>query len=130
MDFQLLPASLFKQFESHPELWALHQEILRDEFLIVDSPEQPYERPLAPEIQRAFFSGKKQQHPPKSSLIVTSDGLEIVDVILGVLGPKSDITLFREQQQNLSSEQTYLGDKAYVGAARTTTPMKNRETEN
>ena len=55
---------------------------------------------------------------------MTSDGLEIVDVILGVLGPKSDITLFREQQHHLSSEQEYLGDKAYVGAARTTTPMK------
>ena len=121
---QRLPASLFKEFESNPELWELHPEILQDEFLIVDSTEQSCERPLDSEIQRGFFSGKKQQHTLKSSLIVTSDGLEIVDVILGVLGPKSDITLFREPQHHLSSEQKYLGDKAYVGAARTMTPMK------
>ena len=125
---QLLPASLFKQFESNPELWELHPEILQDELLIVDSTEHSCEWPLDPEIQRGFFSSKKQ-HTLKSFLIVTSDGLEIVDVILGVPGPRSDIILFREQQHHLSSEQAYLGDKACVGAARTTTPMKNRETE-
>ena len=37
---QLLPASLFKQFESNAEWWELHQEILQDEFLIVDGTEQ------------------------------------------------------------------------------------------
>jgi len=121
---QLLPASLFKQFGDDPELWALNQEILKDEILIVDSTEQSLQRPSEQGIQKEFFSGKKKQHTLKSSLIVTSDGLEIVDVILGVPGPKADVTLFREQQDNLDSEQDFLGDKAYVGADRTTTPIK------
>ena len=37
---------------------------------------------------------------------------------------KRDINLFRQQQAKFSNEQKFLGDKAYVGAARTTTPTK------
>ncbi len=41
---------------------------------------------------------------------------------MGERGPASDINLFRQQQAKFSNEQKFLGDKAYVGAARTTTP--------
>ncbi len=102
----------------------LNQEILKDETLIIDSKEQSLQRPSGQEIQKEFFSGKKKQHMLKSSPIVTSDGLEIVHVILVVPGLKADVTVFREQRDNLDSEQDFLGDKAYVGADRTTTPMK------
>ena len=37
---------------------------------------------------------------------------------------KRDINLFRQQQAKFSPEQEFVGDKAYVGAARTTTPTK------
>ncbi len=36
----------------------------------------------------------------------------------------SDINLFRQQQAKFSTEQKFVGDKAYVGGAQTTTPMK------
>ena len=43
---------------------------------------------------------------------------------VGARGPASDINLFRQQQAKFSTEQEFVGDKAYVGAARTTTPTK------
>ncbi len=43
---------------------------------------------------------------------------------VGARGPASDINLFRQQQAKFSTEQKFVGDKAYVGAARTTTPTK------
>lgn len=36
----------------------------------------------------------------------------------------ADINLFRQQQDKFSETQEFVGDKAYVGAARTTTPTK------
>ncbi len=36
----------------------------------------------------------------------------------------ADVNLLRKQQQNLSNRQTFTGDKAYIGAERTTTPKK------
>lgn len=38
--------------------------------------------------------------------------------------PEADINLFRKQQLKFSDSQEFVGDKAYVGAARTTTPTK------
>jgi hypothetical protein len=39
-------------------------------------------------------------------------------------GPSADVTLFRQQQQQFSDDQTFAGDKAYQGAPRTRTPHK------
>jgi DDE superfamily endonuclease/Helix-turn-helix of DDE superfamily endonuclease len=121
---QFLPASLFEECIDDPDLWAMHQEALIEEQLLVDSTEQAMERPTEQEVQKTFYSGKKKQHTIKSSFIVTCDGLEIVDVVLGVPGPTSDIRLFREQQEHLDMQQQYLGDKAYVGARATIFPKK------
>ena len=49
-----------------------------------------------------------------------------MDVILGERGPEADVNLLREQQANFSNKQTFTGDKAYIGAERTTTPQKKR----
>jgi DDE superfamily endonuclease/Helix-turn-helix of DDE superfamily endonuclease len=121
---QILPASLYEEFGQDPELWSLIQEILRCEVLLTDSTEQSCERPQDKEAQKAYYSGKKKQHTQKTQIIGTSDGLEIVDVIAGVEGPTADINLFREQQPRLHPEQEFMGDKAYIGAKRMTTPHK------
>ncbi len=43
---------------------------------------------------------------------------------MGARGPEADINLFRQQQPKFSEAQQFVGDKAYVGAPRTTTPTK------
>lgn len=121
---QVLPASLYEEFGHDPELWSLIQELLLSEILLTDSTEQSRERPQDQAIQKGWYSGKKQQHTQKTQILGTSDGLEIVDVIAGVKGPTADINLFREQQPRLHSEQQFMGDKAYIGAERMTTPHK------
>jgi hypothetical protein len=58
------------------------------------------------------------------------DGRDIVDVVALKPGQKSDITLFREERSQFDPQQKFKGDKAYVGEALMTTPMKkpkNRE---
>ena len=42
-------------------------------------------------------------------------GEDIVGIFIGQLGKISDITLFRNNRQNLDAKQTFLGDKAYIG---------------
>lgn len=58
------------------------------------------------------------------------DGSDIVDVVAGEPGPKSDITLFRENRFCFDPKQRFKGDKAYQGELLVTTPLKkprNRE---
>jgi hypothetical protein len=49
----------------------------------------------------------------------------IVAISIGQLGKISDITLFRSNRQNLNAQQTFLGDKAYIGEEFITTPYQN-----
>ena len=60
--------------------------------LIVDSSEQPQERPGEYKLQQNYYSGKKKNHTFKNQIIVLPEGKDIVDVIAGKPGPKSDIT--------------------------------------
>jgi len=90
----------------------------------VDSCEQDRERPLDYKEPKKYYSGKKKRHTFKNQLITTPDGQEIVDVIVGYPGPKSDIILWREQSKNLEETQRYNGDKAYYGEDRIKTPKK------
>ncbi len=50
-----------------------------------------------------------------------------MDVIVGEPGPKSDITLWREQSKKLDKIQRYNGDKAYAGEERIKTPTKKQK---
>ena len=100
------------------------KEILTDYELIVDSCEQPRERPKEYEEQKKYYSGKKKNHTLKNQLIVLPDGKDIVDVIAGKPGPKSDINIFREQQQGFNSSQKFNGDKGYIGENSIKTPHK------
>lgn len=56
--------------------------------------------------------------------IVLPKGKDIVDVILGEPGPKSDISQFREAQSKFSPRQQFRGDTGYRGEANIATPHK------
>ncbi|MEA5554223.1 hypothetical protein VB713_25125 [Anabaena cylindrica UHCC 0172] len=47
---------------------------------------------------------------------------EIVYMVVGVKGQTSDISLFRNQQQKFAAEQSFQGDKAYIGGTNISTP--------
>jgi len=127
---ELLPCSLLEQVKKNAADYEIVKEILTEYELIVDTYEQVRERPGAQDEQEKYFSGKKSNHTFKSQIIVMPDGRDIVDVVAGKPGPKSDITLFREERSQFDPQQRFKGDKAYVGEALITTPVKkprNRE---
>jgi hypothetical protein len=76
-------------------------KLLAEYELIVDSWEQPRERPSVQEEQKKYYSGKKN-HTLKTTIIVLPSGIDIVDVIPGSPGTKSDINLFKQQQKNFN----------------------------
>lgn len=92
--------------------------------LIVDSCEQPRERPGDYQEQKKYYSGKKKNHTLKNQLIVLPNGEDIVDIAAGAPGPKSDINFFRERQQEFDSSQRFNGDKGYIGEPNIKTPQK------
>ncbi|MBE9217463.1 transposase family protein [Dolichospermum flos-aquae] len=91
------------------------KEILTEFELIVDSYEQPIQRPSEYQEQKKYYSAKKKTHTRKSQLIVLPNGKDIVDVVPGKPGPKSDMNFFRETKQEFEKNQKFSGDKAYQG---------------
>lgn len=63
-------------------------------------------------------------HTLKNQFIVLPNGEDIVDVCVGQLGKTSDIGLFRGTRQKFDAEQKFIGDKAYIGENKITTPHK------
>ncbi len=92
--------------------------------LIVDSEEQPIERALSYEEQKKYYSGKKRTHTFKNQIICLPEGKDIVDVVAGEPGPKSDIKICRENLNKFEGEQKFSGDRAYLGQAQIKTPKK------
>lgn len=92
--------------------------------LIVDSYEQPCERPTGYQKQKKYYSGKQKRHTFKNQLIVLPNGKEIVDVVVGESGATSDINIWRSRQKELSDAQLFQGDKAYVGEKAISAPHK------
>ena len=92
-------------------------EILENYQLILDSSEQPRQRPESSEEQKKWYSGKKKNHTFKNQLIVLPSGEDIVDIDVGCLGKTSDITLFRGRKSLFSEQQKFMRDKAYIGFA-------------
>ncbi len=121
---ELLPSSLLEQVKKNASDYDIVQEILTDYELIVDSAEQPRERPGEYKEQKKYYSGKKKHHTFKNQITVLPDGKDIVDVIAGEPGPKSDINLFRSGQNKFSHNQKFKGDKGYEGEASINTPTK------
>ncbi|WP_243713890.1 transposase [Nostoc sp. 106C] len=123
---RILPSSLLEQMEGQEGDFLIVQEILTNFQLLVDSLEQPIDRPSDKEEQKKFYSGKKKQHTLKSQLVGLPNGKDIIDVAVGFPGPTSDINLFREQQKKFDSEQKFSGDKGYQGGQNITTPHKKK----
>jgi len=121
---EILPPSLISQVKKNSSDREIVKEILTEVELIVDSYEQPIERPSAYETQKKYSSGKKKTHTRKNQLIVLPNGKDIVDVVAGEPGPKSDLSLFRETHQEFESNQRFNGDKAYQGEKLIKTPTK------
>jgi len=83
----------------------LRQSLLGYE-LIVDSAEQPVQRPVDYQ-EKKYYSGKKKMHTFKNQFIVLPNGEDIVDVIVGKLGKTSDINLFRASRDKLTPNKGF-----------------------
>lgn len=121
---EILPASQVEEVKDDDKKYQELCEKLCEYELIVDSAEQAIERPGDYEEQKKYYSGKKKMHTIKNQFIVLPGGKDIVDICLGQFGKTSDITLFRNTRKNLDAQQKFLGDKAYVGEEKITTPIK------
>ena len=120
----LLPASVLEQVKKNDDERAWVLEILKDVELIVDSYEQPIQRPTDNEEQKKNYSGKQKRHTKKNQVIVMPSGKEIVDVVVGETGATADINIWRKQRSSLETSQKFQGDKAYVGEPLINTPHK------
>ncbi|MFH7029469.1 MAG: transposase family protein [Heteroscytonema crispum UTEX LB 1556] len=98
--------------------------------LLVDSYKQPRERPKDQKAQQEYFSGKQKRHTLKSQVVSLPEAKDIVDIVVGMKGPTSDISLFCSQQQRFYLQQLFKGDKGYQRGKNISTPHKkprNRE---
>lgn len=119
-----LPPSLLEQIKKFQEEEDRVIEILTDYELIVDSAEQPIERPSDYQEQKKYYSGKQQRHTLKSQFIVLPKAEDIIDVVIGKPGPMSDIKICRQTLSKFDKNQTFSADKAYIGETQITTPYK------
>ena len=119
-----LPPSLLEQAKKSQEDEEIIREELKSYQLIVDSAEQVIERPSDYQEQKKYYSGKQKRHTQKSQFIVLPKAEDIVDVVIGQPGPMSDIKICRQTLNKFSPQQTFSGDKAYVGESQITTPHK------
>lgn len=121
---KILPSSLMESAKKDREELAMVKEMLAEYELIVDSWEQPRERPEDNQIQKEYYSGKKKQHTFKGQVITLPLGKDLVDVEVGKQGKTSDISMFRKQQNKFNVEQKFTGDKGYQGGVNIKIPQK------
>jgi hypothetical protein len=124
-----LPASLLEQWQQEcPSLERAELEQWLAELpegdLLVDTWEQPIPRPSDEQTQEEYYSGKQKEHTRKNQAITLPKGVDLVDVVIGEKGPRSDSKLFEQTQQELPENLSFIGDKAYGGRRNTTTPHK------
>ncbi|BDI20809.1 hypothetical protein ANSO36C_66110 (plasmid) [Nostoc cf. commune SO-36] len=121
---ELLPSSLIEQVKKNESDYEILKEVLTDYELIIDSYEQVRERPGDNKEQEKYFSGKAHKHTFKTQIIILPDARDIVDVVAGEPGPKSDITMFRENRDSFAPKQSFKGDLGYLGEDLIDTPIK------
>jgi DDE superfamily endonuclease/Helix-turn-helix of DDE superfamily endonuclease len=121
---KILPSSLIEEARKDREELAIVKEMLAEHELIVDSWEQPRERPEDNQTQKEYYSGKKKQHTFKGQVVTLPEGKDLVDVEVGEKGKTSDISIFREQQKKFNIDQNFTGDKGYQGGINIKTPQK------
>lgn len=88
------------------------------------APNSHSQRPEEYKEQKKYYSGKKKNHTFKNQITVLPDGKDIVDIIAGQAGPKSDITLFRQGKKSFNKNQKFQGDKGYEGEPSIKVPTK------
>ena len=88
--------------------------------VIVDSFEQPVQRPESRAEADRWYSGKKKRHTVKAQVAVCEATGRIVDVCGDAVGPMADVTLFEASGlgRRLPRGVGVLGDSAYVGLGR------------
>jgi hypothetical protein len=121
---EALPSSLLEQEKKCQEQLEKIIKNLTEIELLVDSEEQEITRPSDYEEQKKYYSGKQSKHTFKNQVTSLPLGQDIVDVVAGEPGPKSDIKICREHLDKFDKKQTFKGDKAYVGELQITTPQK------
>ena len=123
----ILPASQMEEVANEESKYQKLRQSLLEYELIVDSAEQPIQRPVDYQEQKKYYPGKKKMHTFKNQFIVLPNGEDIVDVIVGKLGKTSDINLFRASRDKLDPQQKFVGDKAYKGDEAIATPHKKTQ---
>jgi hypothetical protein len=85
--------------------------------VIVDTFEQPIERPKDRAKADAFYSGKKKRHTLKVQVVVDEETGAFVDVSESFAGPTADITVLKGScaLERLPEGVGMIGDLAYVG---------------
>lgn len=121
---ELLPPSLLEQFKKKDSEKEWIEEVLTETELIVDSYQQAIYRPSNRQEESKYYSKYKAGHTRKNQVIVTPNGREIVDAVMGYPGPTNDLTLWRSRQPEFLDTQPFLGDTAYIGEPTISTPQK------
>jgi hypothetical protein len=87
--------------------------------VIIDSFEQPIQRPKDPTVADTYYSGKKKRHTRKTQVAIDERDGRFVDLAPGVRGPTADITLLADSRllARLPAGVGGLGDLAYMGMA-------------
>ena len=87
--------------------------------VLVDTFEQPVQRPKDRAAADALYSGKKRRHTRKTQVAVAEDDGRVADVAAGVPGPTRDLTLLKGSGllERLPPGVGALGDLGYVGLA-------------
>ena len=87
--------------------------------VIIDTFEQPVQRPKDRREADTYYSGKKKQHTHKTQIAVDETTGRVVDVSATVRGPIADLTLLQQSGllERLPPDVGSLGDLAYVGMA-------------
>lgn len=88
--------------------------------VVVDTFEQPVQRPKRAAQRDAYYSGKKRSHTLKSQVTVHGETGYIADVAESVAGRRADITLLQQSGvlQRLPDGVGCLCDSAYQGIAK------------
>ncbi len=101
---EILAVSQIEEAKKDEQKYQEPCEGLSEYELIIDSAEQAIERPADYQEQKKYYSGNKKIHTLKNQFIVLPGGEDIVDISIVELGKISDITLFRNNRQNLDAK--------------------------
>jgi hypothetical protein len=85
--------------------------------VVIDTFEQPVQRPQDRKVADTFYSGKKKRHTLKSQVAVDEETGQIVDIPESTRGPTADIKVVEESGllSRLPPGVGAIGDLAYVG---------------